>query len=124
MISIIFFSIEATLFSSSLHLTQTKYVVSILECTNKKDCKPCGSPTSFGKKLSSFNGDALSDSSTAEYHTMVGALQYLTFTRPGITYDVQQVCQFMHKPTTLHLQVVKRILWYIEGTLGADVSFQ
>jgi len=33
-----------------------------------------------------------------EYRSLVGALQYLTFTRPNISYVVQQVCLFMHDP--------------------------
>lgn len=39
-------------------------------------------------------------------------------TRPDITYSVNQVCQFMHAPTSTHLAAVKRILRYLKGTLG------
>jgi hypothetical protein len=50
------------------------------------------------------------------YQSLAGALQYLVFTQPDITYTVQQVCIHMHVPREPHLTVVKRILWYLRGT--------
>jgi len=44
----------------------------------------------------------------------MGALQYLTFTRPDICFAVNRVCQFMHAPT----DTVKRILRYLKGTVS------
>jgi hypothetical protein len=41
----------------------------------------------------------------------------MTFTRPDIAYAVQQVCLHMHDPREPHLTAVKRILWYLQGTL-------
>jgi histone deacetylase 1/2 len=46
----------------------------------------------------------------------VGALQYLTFTRPNICFAVNRVCQFMHAPTDSHWDAVKYILRYLQGT--------
>jgi hypothetical protein len=40
----------------------------------------------------------------------------LTFTRPDIAYDVQQVCLHMHDPRDSHLTAMKRILRYLRGT--------
>jgi hypothetical protein len=39
------------------------------------------------------------------------------FTRPDITYAVQQVCLHMHDTREPHLAALKRILRYIRGTL-------
>ncbi|GKC52475.1 ribonuclease H-like domain-containing protein, partial [Tanacetum coccineum] len=50
------------------------------------------------------------------YRSLAGALQYLTFTRPDISYVVQQVCLYMHDPREPHFSALKRILRYIRGT--------
>lgn len=54
----------------------------------------------------------------------MGALQYLTFTRPNISYAVQQVCLHMHDPREPHLAVLKRILRYIRGSLDMGLHIQ
>ncbi|GJY82051.1 ribonuclease H-like domain-containing protein [Tanacetum coccineum] len=41
---------------------------------------------------------------------LVGSMQYLTFTRPDISYDVQQVCLHMDDPHRAHFSSLKRIL--------------
>jgi hypothetical protein len=55
-------------------------------------------------------------STTISYTGVVGALQYLTLTRPELAYAVQQVYVFMHAPTDTHFQLIKRIVRYIRGT--------
>jgi hypothetical protein len=47
-------------------------------------------------------------------------LQYLTFSRPDITYVVQQVCLHMHGPREPHHTALKRILRYLRGSLDYD----
>lgn len=55
-------------------------------------------------------------SNPTQYRSIVGALQYLTFTRSDIDYVVQQVCLHIHDPRDPHLASMKQILWYLEGT--------
>ncbi|KAK7375948.1 hypothetical protein VNO78_35263 [Psophocarpus tetragonolobus] len=85
-----------------------------------QDSKPCPTPLASGSKLSAYDGAPLSYA--REYRSIVGALQYLTLTRPDICYAVNQVCQFMHAFTTIHLQAVKRILRYLKGSLGRGLT--
>jgi len=56
-------------------------------------------------------------------HCMIGALQYLTITKPDIAYVVHVVFQFMHAPCTSHLNVVKRIYKYLQGTADHGLFF-
>lgn len=51
------------------------------------------------------------------YISAIGALQYLTNTRPDISFAVNRLSQHMQAPTTLHWQCVKRIFRYLKGTV-------
>ncbi|GKF58073.1 ribonuclease H-like domain-containing protein [Tanacetum coccineum] len=63
----------------------------------------------------SADGDPVSDPTL--YRSLAGALQYLTFTWPDISYAVEQVCLYMHDPREPHFSALKRILRYICGTM-------
>jgi len=52
------------------------------------------------------------------YRSTVGSLQYLSLTRPDLSFVVNRVCQFMHRPLKPHWQAVKRILRYLQYTLS------
>jgi hypothetical protein len=86
------------------------------------DCNPVKTPIDSGSKLSLLDGDLLDN--PTHYRSLTGALQYLTLTRPEISYAVQQACLFMHAPRTTHLNLVKRIIRYVKGTLdlGTHIS--
>ncbi|WVZ90344.1 hypothetical protein U9M48_036653 [Paspalum notatum var. saurae] len=116
-----FLGIAATRSSSGMILSQRQYILNILERAGMTACKPCTTPVDTQAKLSS-DGAPVADPTM--YRSLVGALQYLTFTRPDITYAVQQVCLRMHDPREPHLAAVKRILRYLQGTsdLGLFLS--
>jgi hypothetical protein len=54
---------------------------------------------------------------------LVGSLQYLTLTRPDLSFSVNYVSQFMHAPTTVNLKMVRRILRYVKGTINNGLHF-
>jgi histone deacetylase 1/2 len=87
-------------------------------------CKPVTSPLSTSEKLSLHEGTALGPKDATNYRSVVGALQYLTLTRPDISFAVNKVCQFLHAPTTVHWAAVKRILRYLKQStnLGLKIS--
>jgi hypothetical protein len=87
--------------SDGLFLHQRQYAPGIIERAGMSDCKPCSTPVDSQAKVSSNMGAPVSDPTA--YHTLTGALQYLTFTRPDIAYEVQQVCLHMHDARELHL---------------------
>ena len=78
-------------------------------------CKTSHTPVDTKGKLSSDDGELYSD--PTYIRSLAGALQYLTFTRPDISYSVQQICLHMHDPHEAHMAALKRILRYIKGTL-------
>ena len=83
--------------------------------------KPTKTPCCLATKLTPDSSLRLSDPST--YRSMVGALHYLTFTRPDLAFSVHQLCQFMQFPTTTYLEVAKRVLKYVRGTLSHGIYF-
>lgn len=64
-------------------------------------------------RLSPLDGTLLPSDDATEYHSVVDGLQYLTITRPTISYAVNRVCQYLHAPRTSHWSAVKRILRYL-----------
>jgi hypothetical protein len=79
-------------------------------------------PLSSDEKLSLTDGTPLSPDDATSYRSVVGALQYLTLTRPDISFSVNKVCQFLHAPTNHHWSTVKRILRYLHDTNGLGVK--
>jgi hypothetical protein len=100
--------------SSGLFLSQRQYILEILDRAGMTDCKSCTTPVDLNPKLSA-DGDPVAD--PTDFRSLAGALQYLTFTRPDISYTVQQICLHMHDPREPHLAALKRILRYLRGTL-------
>ena len=69
-------------------------------------------------KLSATAGTILSPTDATEYRSIVGGLQYLTITRPDLSFAVNRVCQYLHSPTNVHWSAVKRILRYVRLTVS------
>ena len=61
-------------------------------------CNIARTPANTGLKLSA-SGPPVSDLTL--YCSLAGALQYVTITRPSISYSLQQACMFMHDPLSL-----------------------
>jgi hypothetical protein len=104
-----------------LSLTQTKYATNLLTKHNMLNCTPCKTPCVPHVRLSATEGQPLTD--IHAYRSLVGALHYLTFTRPNLSFAVHQVCQFMNTPTDIHLTAAKRILRYLRGTLDHRLHY-
>ena len=91
---------------------------------NMQLCKPIKTPHNTTKKLSVTSGTRLGVEDSTRYRSIVGALQYLTLTRPDLSFLVNKVCQFLHLSTTVHWEAVKRILRYVQGTIGLGLKIR
>ena len=108
--------------NSQSNPTLFKFFQDLFQKMHMLDCNPCLTPCHPNQKLLNHGSAPVSDPST--YRSIVGALQHLTFTRPDISFSVNQVCQFMHSPLDTHFDVVKRILRYLRGTMHLGLSFK
>ncbi|KAK1420492.1 hypothetical protein QVD17_22136 [Tagetes erecta] len=115
-----FLGIAVTRHSDSLFLSQQKYAKDVIDRAGMSSCKPVATPVDTNTKLSATDGDPFENITL--YRQLAGALQYLTFTRPDISYAVQQICIHMHAPRTSHFNALKRILRYIQGTINFGLT--
>ncbi|RVW50044.1 Retrovirus-related Pol polyprotein from transposon RE2 [Vitis vinifera] len=117
-----FLGIEIAQSSSGVVLSQRKYALDILEETGMLDCKPVDTPMDPNVKLIPGQGEPLGD--PGRYRRLVGKLNYLTITRPDISFPVSVVSQFLQSPCDSHWDAVIRILRYIKSTPGQGVLYE
>nr|GFB98874.1 hypothetical protein [Tanacetum cinerariifolium] len=58
-----------------------------------------------------------------KYRSMIGALMYLTSSRPDIVHSTCLCAQYQAKPTVKHLKEVKRIFRYLRGTVNTGLWY-
>ncbi|PRQ51221.1 putative RNA-directed DNA polymerase [Rosa chinensis] len=108
-----FLGINVQYKDKGLFLSQETYAKDLIAKAGLDTCRECNTPCLPHAQLLKNEGTPLSNPSL--YRSIVGALQYLTFTRPDIAFAVNTVCQFMSQPTDVHYASVKRILRYISS---------
>ncbi|XP_050917155.1 uncharacterized mitochondrial protein AtMg00810-like [Lathyrus oleraceus] len=117
-----FLGIEVAQSKDDLVISQRKYAMDILEETSLLNAKLADTPMDPGVKLLPNQGEPLSDSGS--YRRLVGKLNYLTVTRPNISFAVSVVSQFLNSPFQEHMDVVIRILRYIKCATGKGLVYE
>jgi len=115
-----FLGIVVTHHAGGLFLSQKKYAMEIIDRAGMSSCKLSPTHVDTKPKLSATSSTPFEDPTL--YRSLAGALQYLTFIRPNITYAVQHVCLFMHDPKDEHMHALKRMLRYIQGTIDHGLN--
>jgi len=115
-----FLGFEAHRTSAGIYLTQSKYALDLLGKADMMDCKPSDTPMNSFNSLTD-EGEVLDNPSL--YRTIIGSLQYLTYTRPDISFVVNKHSQFLSSPKQQHWVACKRLLRYVNGTLGLGLFF-
>nr|GEW62056.1 ribonuclease H-like domain-containing protein [Tanacetum cinerariifolium] len=112
-----FLGIFVTRDSSGMFLSQKKYAVEILEKAHMVNCNSSRTPVDSESKLGA-DGDPISDPTL--YRSLTGSLQYLTFTRPDISYAVQQ----LFSSSTTDLVAYSNADWAGCPTTSAEVEYR
>ncbi|XP_021997220.1 uncharacterized mitochondrial protein AtMg00810-like [Helianthus annuus] len=115
-----FLGLEVLYTHTGLFLTQAKYAADILLHAQLLEAKPVSTPLAPHESFSA-NGVPYSDPTL--YRSLLGALWYLTITRPDISYAVNQLSQFLHHPTVDHFRAVKRLLRYVKDTISFGLTY-
>ncbi|KAL2231122.1 UNVERIFIED_CONTAM: Retrovirus-related Pol polyprotein from transposon RE2 [Sesamum indicum] len=85
------------------------------------NAKPAPTPLPMGLKLVLDDGCLLAD--PGRFRRLVGCLLYLGFTRPDISFAVQQLSQFLQAPRSSHWDTSLHILRYLKGTPSFGLFF-
>nr|XP_025884264.1 uncharacterized protein LOC112940418 [Solanum lycopersicum] len=85
-------------------------------------CRPIDTPMDPNVKL--LLGQREPVSYLERYRRLVGKLNYLTVTRPDISFLVSVVSQFMTSPCDSHWEAVLRILRYVKLAPGKGLLFE
>jgi len=115
-----FLGFEAFRNTAGIYLTQAKYSMDLLKKAEMYDSKPCATPATFGFSLTN-EGEMFSNPSL--YRTLIGSLQYLTYTLPDIASVVNRLSQFLAAPKVHHWVACKRLLRYLKKTVGYGLLF-
>ena len=112
-----------------LHLSQSQYIVNLLQEHGMDDCKPVATPLNPGSRLSTSmspqNASEASEMHSVPYISVVGSLMYLAVTtRPDITYAAGVLARFNSNPGQLHWQAAKHVLRYLKGTMEHKLVYQ
>ena len=109
-----FLGVEIQPHPYGLVCSQHRYIQSLLHCTNMSNSWPLATSLPPGRPPTLAMGELLLNPS--EYRATVASHQYLSLTRPNLSFVVNKLSQFMHKPTKAHWKLVKRLLRYLSGT--------
>nr|GEZ29150.1 hypothetical protein [Tanacetum cinerariifolium] len=104
-----------------IFINQSKYVLEILKKYGMESCDPVGTPMEIKDKIDLDQNRTLVDAT--KYRSMIGALMYLTSSRPDIVHSTCLCARYQAKPTEKHLKEVKRIFHYLQGTVNTGLWY-
>ena len=68
-----------------------------------------------------YNSDGYKENDGTLYCQLLRSLNYLTTTRPDLSYFVSILSQFLAKPCETHWKVAKQVLRYLKGTVNYGI---
>ncbi|GKB89774.1 retrovirus-related pol polyprotein from transposon TNT 1-94 [Tanacetum coccineum] len=104
-----------------IFINQSNYVLEIHKKYEMESCDPVGTPMEIKDKLDLDQNGSLVDA--MKYRSMIGALMYLTSSRPDIVHATCLCARYQAKPTEKHLKEVKRIFCYLRGIVNTGLWY-
>ena len=109
-----FLGMEVALSKTGIVVTQIKYALDLWKEVGMLGCKPTKVPIDPKNKIGLTKCSRSVDKGS--YQRLVGKLIYLSHTKRNITFSICVVSQFMHAFKGEHLEVVYKILKYLNKT--------
>nr|GFA12285.1 uncharacterized mitochondrial protein AtMg00810-like [Tanacetum cinerariifolium] len=86
-----------------------------------ESCDPVDTPMKIKDKIDLDQNGTPVDAT--KYRSMIGALMYLTSSKPDIVHATCLCARYQAKPTEKHLKEVKRIFCYLRGTVNMGLWY-
>nr|GEW76605.1 retrovirus-related Pol polyprotein from transposon 17.6 [Tanacetum cinerariifolium] len=99
----------------------SNYVLETLKKYGMESCDPVGTPMEIKDKLDLDQNGTPVDAT--KYRSMIGALMYLTSSRPNIVHATCLCARYQAKPTKKHLKEVKSIFRYLQRTVNMGLWY-
>ncbi|GKB09860.1 retrovirus-related pol polyprotein from transposon TNT 1-94 [Tanacetum coccineum] len=103
-----------------IFINQAKYAQEILKKHGMTSCDSIGTPMATKHLDADLSGTPVDQT---KYRSMVGALMYLTASRPDIVHATCYCARYQAKPTEKHLTAVKRIFWYLKDSINMGLWY-
>ncbi|GJR69146.1 retrovirus-related pol polyprotein from transposon TNT 1-94 [Tanacetum coccineum] len=104
-----------------IFINQSKYANEILKKFDLHKSDPVDTPMVEQTKL---DEDLLGiPVDQTQYRSMIGSMMYLTASRPDLVFDVCMCARYQFKPTKKHLEVVKQVFQYLQGTINMGLWY-
>ncbi|GKC46008.1 retrovirus-related pol polyprotein from transposon TNT 1-94 [Tanacetum coccineum] len=98
-----------------IFINQSKYALESLKKYGFDSCDPVDTPMVEKSKLDEDKEGKAVDPS--HYRGMIGTLLYLIASRPDLQFAICMCARYQARLTEKHLNTVKRIFWYLKGTV-------
>ncbi|GJX21477.1 retrovirus-related pol polyprotein from transposon TNT 1-94 [Tanacetum coccineum] len=104
-----------------IFINQSKYALESLKKYGFNSCDPVDTPMVEKSKLEEDKKGKVVDPS--HYRGMIGTLLYLTTSRPDLQFATCMCALYQAWPTEKHLHAVRRIFWYLRGTVNQGLWY-
>ncbi|GJR93468.1 retrovirus-related pol polyprotein from transposon TNT 1-94 [Tanacetum coccineum] len=104
-----------------IFINQSKYALESLKQYGFDSCDPVDTPMVEKSKLDEDKKGKAVDPS--HYRDMIVTLLYLIASRPDLQFAICMYAQYQARPTEKHLHAVKRIFWYLKGTVNRGLWY-
>ncbi|GKB29523.1 retrovirus-related pol polyprotein from transposon TNT 1-94 [Tanacetum coccineum] len=116
-----FLGVQISQSPRDIFINQSKYDSEIVKKYGLHSTDSVDTPMIENKKLDEDLQGKLVDATL--YRDMIGSLMYLTSSRPDLNHVVCLCARYQAKPTEKHLQAVKRIFRYLNGTINMGLWY-
>ena len=111
---------------SARHITldQSQYILKVVEKFGMADCKPAPTPLPEKTILCAATDEEAHNAHSYPYLQVLGSVMYVMLgTRPDIAYAVSTLSCFASQPRTPHVQALKHLLQYVQGSATYGIIY-